>query len=177
MLNKGIVAEKTTSSKQEARGETHGTYHTNSDTTPHSGSLIAALYYHAHGCFVVPCCTMTERGKCTFPHPHTSEQSIGKRPILGEDWQHARLTREEIIDQWTKYPIANVGVLLEPSGLVVIDLDSDDATEEASRKGLRPGSQVKTASGVPHYYKNPKGIIGLTTRKGDSGKIDGFIST
>jgi hypothetical protein len=161
------VAEEPRNFKQEnARWKSSGANRTASDT------LAAALYYNDHGCFVVPCCTMTTEGKCTFPHPHATEKSMGKVPILGEGWQHARLTREEIIQRWTEYPTANVGVLLEPSGLLVADLDSQEAEEEASRKGLPPGPQVRTGRGVQHYFRNPKGIVGLAIKRGESSAID-----
>lgn len=137
-----------------------------------SSPLSAALYYFDHACFVVPCCTMTAQGACPFPHRHDTEKSIGKVPLLGTGWQHARLTREEIIEWWTKYPTANVGVLLEPSGLMVVDLDSEEATEEASRKGLPPGPQVRAGRGVHHYFLNPKNIVGLAIKKGTSHNID-----
>jgi hypothetical protein len=150
---------------QTSEGKHSGQY-TSSD------ALAAALYYYDHDCCVVPCCTMTPTGTCMFPHTHTTEKSIGKVPLLGHGWQHARLTHEEILHVWTKYPAANVGVLLEPSDLLVIDLDSDDATEEASRNGLPPGPQVRAGRGVHHYFRNPKHIIGLTIKQGDSRAID-----
>jgi hypothetical protein len=118
---------------------------------------------------------MTEQGgewQCTFRHHHDSEKSVGKVPIIGLDWPHARLTRQEV-EWWLKrYPTANWGLLLEPSGLLVIDPDSKEAELECSERGLPPGPQTKTGRSVHHYYHNPKGIIGATTRQGDSGTID-----
>lgn len=145
----------------------------NGQHRPHqSETLAAALYYHDHDCFVVPCCVMDEQGQCSFPHEHLAEKNIGKVPIIGIEWQNTRLTRSGIIWWWTKHPTANVGVLLEPSSLLVVDLDSADAIEEASAKGLPPGPHVRSSKGVHHYFRNPKHIVALTVGRGESHKID-----
>lgn len=115
---------------------------------------------------------MDAHGHCSYPHHHSTEKSIGKIPICGEGWPRQRFTREQIIAEWTQYPTANVGVLLEPSNLLVIDPDSTEAIEEVVAKGLPPGPHVRTGRGVQHYFSNPKNIIGLAIRRGESHQID-----
>jgi hypothetical protein len=151
---------------------THKDEHKHSNQHTRSESLTAALYYLQYECYVVPCCTMTPAGACTFPHRHATEKSIGKVPILGTDWPRARLSQDDIIDWFTRYPTANVGVQLEPSGLLVVDLDSQEATEEASKYGLPPGPQIRAGRGVHHYFRNRNNIIGLTIKQGESRSID-----
>lgn len=147
----------------------------NGETQQNAGqspTLAAALHYLDHDCYVIPLCEMTPQGKCTSHSIHSIPNSIGKVPICGAKWQHLRLTREEVIEWWTKHPWANVGILLEPSGLLVIDPDSPEAQEEAARLGLPPGPQIKTGKGTHHYLKNAKGIIASAIQEGKSGSID-----
>lgn len=143
--------------------------------TPHSESyseaLTAALYYFEHDCFVVPCCPLDEQNRCLV-HVHTIEKDIGKRPICGEQWQDLRLSREDVLAWWTQYPTANIGILLAPSRLIVLDIDSSEAELEASVKGLPPGPQVKTGRGVQHYYRNPRELHGRAIQVGESHAID-----
>jgi len=74
----------------------------------------------------------------------------------------------------------NVGIVTGAvSGIVVLDLDSDDAIAEARRRGL-PSSTIllKTARGEHWYFRHPGGTIRNGTKifpsadvRGDGGYV------
>ncbi|RGV96539.1 hypothetical protein DWV97_08045 [Ruminococcus sp. AF14-10] len=77
----------------------------------------AALKYAAIGIAVFP----------VIP-PIGNEKSAGKKPYIS-NWQNeATTSKEKIIEWWTKWPDANIGIVTgrKSDGLVVIDLDIDD---------------------------------------------------
>jgi len=77
----------------------------------------AALKYAAIGIAVFP----------VIP-PMGNEKSSGKKPYIS-NWQNEATTSEEkIVEWWTKWPTANIGIATgrKSDGLVVIDLDIDD---------------------------------------------------
>lgn len=72
---------------------------------------------------------------------------------------------------WSQSPQANIGLLLEPSGLLVVDLDSPQAQQEAQHLGLPPGPVVTTGNGQHRYYL-ANGHAGRTCKRGDSRSFD-----
>lgn len=133
--------------------------------------LAAALDYTAHGWFVIPLCWPAPEGcgcgRCTDP------KNVGKRPLLGAGYQDARADNEQVRQWWTRWPDANIGMLLEPSGLLVIDLDGPEAVEEAKERGLPKTPTVRSGGGWHLYYRRPEGTQpGRKTHGGRSQKID-----
>lgn len=137
----------------------------------------AALDYTRRGWFVIPLCWPMADGRCGCPEKHDLEKDIGKAPIAGRAFQHLRLSEAAIEGWWTQYPDANVGILLEPSELFVLDIDTDEAWEEAQRLGdLGEGPFVWSGTGRHLYYAAPQGVAGRAVKKGTSRKIDVLAS-
>ena len=136
----------------------------------------AALSYVERGWFVLPLCWPTADGKCACHKGHVKEKEIGKAPLLGDYYQYLRPTEDDVRRWWTKWPQANIGILLGPSRLLVVDTDSNDAWREAKAKGLPPGPSVHTGKGRHFYYRSREGLYGRTTKRGDSRAIDVLAS-
>jgi len=102
-------------------------------------------------------------------------KDVGKAPLLGQGWQHLRPREQDVLAWWRKWPQANIGILLEPSGLLVIDLDSEAALQEALARGLPPGPVSRTGTGEHRFYR-AEGITGRTTKRGAAGGIDVLAS-
>jgi hypothetical protein len=137
-----------------------------------------ALHYVDRGWFVVPLCwPHLSRCNCGRGYDHHGRE--GKVPLF-KDYMDERMSADDILRFWRRKPRANIGVLLEPSRLFVVDLDGPEAVEEALEKGLPETLIAKTASGYHYYYKRPKGVPAHRyTNYGESGKIDllskGFV--
>ena len=96
-----------------------------------------------------------------------------KIPCLDKGYHLHTPTRDEMRAWWTKWPNANIGIRLQPSGLVVVDIDSPEAQVEVEQWGLPPTLTARAGRGH-HYYLDNDGTY-LPTRRccvGDSGKID-----
>lgn len=148
-----------------------------SPSSNHTMLLQHALWYAKKGLFVIPLCWpvwdqdelcfVCGCGRCK------STKDVGKRPLLGSCYQTYRADQEQIRKWWSRWPSANIGILLEPSELLVVDLDSQEAREEVQQLGIYLTRVASTAKGLHYYYKRPKDCpakrrIGL----GQSGAID-----
>ncbi len=93
-----------------------------------SRNLRAALWYAKHGYPVFPL------------------QAGGKRPLTPRGFKNATTDPKQIVQWWTDYPDANIGIPTgEASGIVVVDIDRDHGGEESWEK-LRAGRKIpKTA--------------------------------
>ncbi|MFA5643884.1 MAG: bifunctional DNA primase/polymerase, partial [Candidatus Paceibacterota bacterium] len=84
-----------------------------------------------------------------------------KKPFIQwQDFQKRRATAEEIRAWWTKWPMANVGIVTgEISGIFVIDCDNEEAYNKIQE--LLPDSFItciaKTPRGYHLYLIYPKG--------------------
>lgn len=137
-----------------------------------------ALKYIQRGKFIVPLCWPTIDGNCACGRGHTGKD-VGKAPLLGSGWQNLRSAETDVRSWWQRWPNANIGILLEPSGLLVLDIDSEAGGIEAHKNGLPSGPTVKTGSGEHHYFSTPAGVSGRTTKRGESRAMDvlaaGFV--
>src|SRR5437667_11499803 len=95
--------------------------------------LEAALRYRECGWFPIPLCWPTPEGRCGCGRGHQGKE-IGKAPLVGNGYQHLRPTEADVCGWWTRWPDANIGILLEPSSLVVVDVDSPEAEAEVAPK-------------------------------------------
>jgi putative DNA primase/helicase len=139
-------------------------------------NLRAALKYLRLGWYPIPICwpVKDERGEmvCGCGMGHT-DKDVGKAPLLGKGYQTLRPTQAEVEAWWTRWPAANIAVLIEPSGLIVVDPDSPEAIAEAQALGLPPTATVRSGKGEHHYYERPPGVpAGRKTKGGTSGKLD-----
>lgn len=124
--------------------------------------LQAALDYLRMGWYPIPLCWPDEEGNCGCGRGHgrrgrhnedtgDAGKEIGKAPLLG-GYLELRPTAADIVKWWTRWPEANIGILLEPSGLVVIDLDSDGALNLVEQLGYPTCPQVARNGQVKHLY-------------------------
>lgn len=81
---------------------------------------------------------------------------------------------EAFMQPWVITPNLDCGLLLEPSGLLVIDCDSPEAVKEAmSLTPERCANIVLTNKGAHFYYRKPESCpVGRRIQCGYSGKID-----
>ncbi|BCA60048.1 phage/plasmid primase, P4 family [Sphingomonas sp. HMP6] len=94
-------------------------------------------------------------GFSVFPVPHASKQPV----IKWKAYQTARPTPEAVAGWASKQ--SNVGIATGAvSGLFVLDLDSDEAVAEATRRGLPDTISVRTGKGRHVYFAHPGGTIG-----------------
>lgn len=129
--------------------------------------LDAALRYASFGWYVFPCVPGT------------------KLPALEGYSQAATLNPAQITAWWTAQPTANIGIMTEPSGLVVYDVDvkkgARGAESHATLAHLLTASFTSmTPSGGMHvYYKSPGGIGRRVDLLGQNSGIDllgrGFV--
>ena len=135
-------------------------------------SLDVALDYTRRGWYTIPLCWPTAEGKCACGQAH-DDRSAGKAPLVGRSYQNFRADEKQVREWWAKWPGANVGLLLEPSGLFVIDLDGPEAAKEADELGYGDAAIVRTGSGLHLYYTLPAGVDpGRQTHKGACKHID-----
>ncbi len=61
-----------------------------------------------------------------------------------------------ICEAWKKQPYSNIGIATgTPSGIIVLDCDSEEAFDEAARRGLPTTWIVKTSRGYQVYLRRP----------------------
>lgn len=83
----------------------------------------------------------------------------GKRPILSwREFQERRPTEAELAD-WARRPSNAAIVTGQISGIVVLDVDTDEAAAEVARRGLPRTPTVRTAKGRHYYLRHPGGRI------------------
>lgn len=128
-----------------------------------------ALSYARRGWFVFPCYPMRS-AVCGCGRPQC--QSPGKHPITINGLSEATTNENQITSWWTEVPDANIGVVMEPSGLCALDLDlyHNDleklAALEASLIPLPPTVTQQSGSGEGYHaiFKSPgfpvRGVIG-----------------
>jgi hypothetical protein len=116
------------------------------------GMLRAALRYLAAGWCPVPLCWPDAGGRCGCGRGHGAK--AGKAALV-PGYTACRPTEALVRRWWRAWPAANVGLLLGPSGLLVIDLDGPEALAEARALGLPDGPTVTTAHGGHVYCRAP----------------------
>jgi hypothetical protein len=139
---------------------------------PFLTSIFVTLYAWLHW-YVIPLCWPAADGSCGCGRGHIGKD-IGKAPLV--KWKHRVSeppTTEEIARWFCRWPHANVGVLLRPSGLLIADFDSADARQEALHRGMPEGPLAWTGDWAKHaYLRRPEGISGRVIHRGTSGNID-----
>jgi hypothetical protein len=92
---------------------------------------------------------------------------VAKAPLLGAGYQDTRADAAQVLDWWRRWPRANVGLLLEPAGLLVVDLDGLEAVAEADALGCPPTYTVRRGTHLHLYYARPEGVpAGRRTHRG-----------
>ncbi|MFD1423405.1 bifunctional DNA primase/polymerase [Laceyella tengchongensis] len=129
-----------------------------------------ARRYFDMGLKPIPLCWPDRNGRCACPKNHTEAKNIGKAPLLGEGYQEAEVTKEKIERWWTRWPDANIGILLEPSNLLVVDLDGEEAIQEGNKR-LPLSPTIISGNGEHRWFMSP-GIFTRLTKRGQCRKID-----
>lgn len=132
----------------------------------------AAIGYRMdRGWHSIPCCWPMD-GRCGCGRSHQG-RAVGKAPLLGAGYQHLRPDAAQVGAWWCRWPRANVGILLEPAGLAVIDLDGPGAQAEATALGLPATYTVRRGDHAHLYYRRPAGVpAARTTHRGACRAID-----
>jgi hypothetical protein len=118
-------------------------------TTECSARVDSALEFQAAGLKIFPLHSPTD-GACSCGRPKCS--SVGKHPRTPNGLHAASADAEQVRDWWTAWPDANIG-LVTGDGLVILDLDSEDAIQEAESRGLPRTLEVRTAKGRHLYFE------------------------
>jgi hypothetical protein len=139
-----------------------------------------AVELAAHGWHVHPLCWPDDAGACACPGrwdreakrfvPHEG-RDVGKAPLARSGWHDATADGNEVRAYWERWPAANVGVALKPSGLVLVDPDSEDARAEVEELG-RPPTVVRRSRNVAYLYARPDGCpTELALKRGRSSTL------
>ena len=133
-----------------------------------------ALNYFDNGLIPIPLC-WADSQRCACFIKHKDPKQIGKAPLV--KYKDITVTRE-IVEEWfTKFPQANIGILIKESDLVIVDADSKEAVEEFETVWTDASMipTVITGRGKHYYFKtNPTTPIYRSTHNGKSGMIDIF---
>ena len=133
--------------------------------------LDAAIAYAARGWYVVPLHSIGPDGRCTCAAPDSDRVCDAETPAPGKHPRTPRGEHDATIDEptirkwWTRWPDSNVGIVLEPSGLVVLDVDVGKGKRGAESlaaidAALPPTLTARTGSGGLHaIYSRPDGVV------------------
>lgn len=85
-----------------------------------------------------------------------------KRPRLPrwEQYQHQRVTKEEIAEWWGRWPESNIAIVTgRVSDMVVVDVDDEEGARalEPHLNGTKTLSAVTGSGGRHYYFKHPGG--------------------
>src|SRR5262245_37274223 len=95
--------------------------------------------------YPIPLCWPTEDHRCACGGDH-ADGAVGKAPLVRIAPYTSHLPTRGEVHRWLhRWPHANRGLMLEPTRLVVVDIDSGDAIREAEALGLPAGPTVLTA--------------------------------
>lgn len=125
---------------------------------------------------VFPICNPGDQGQCACGRRH-GEKDAGKAPLTATGHK-AATTDQAQLDAWrVQFPFANTGVDLEAAGLLVLDLDSQEAIREATQRGLPDTATVRTGKGEHRYFRRPEGCpTSRAIHRGESRAIDVLAS-
>jgi hypothetical protein len=92
----------------------------------------------------------------------------GKRPMI-KDFEHQATTDGlSISKMWAATPNANIGIATGlANGIVVVDLDGDEAVSWFEELGFPLGAEVHTPSGGKHYYYAIEPDVEIKTSRGE----------
>ena len=140
---------------------------------PERPCLDAALEYRARGWSVMPLCP-PDHHRCSETHVHSCA-APGKRPLCNWRELQARLPREsELILWWTRWPTANVALILGSlSRLVGFDIDGPESEDLLLERfpgvAWEPTLEFKTPGGGRRIlYATPPGLV-VPRRRWDRG--------
>jgi hypothetical protein len=132
-----------------------------------------ALNYFDNGLIPIPLCWVVD-GKCGCFHHHTDPKQIGKAPLV--KYTDQEIKRHTVEKWFDSFPLANIGILVQKSGLVIVDADSERAVKEfESKNDVAAIPQVRTGRGKHFYFKaNNHTPFYRLIHTGESKEIDIF---
>ena len=131
----------------------------------------AALPLVQKGLYLIPVC-WAEQGLCACGKGHTGHD-IGKAPLTKRGVNDSSNSIRQAWEWWDKYPLANIGLDLDRSGLVDIAPDSEEWLETFKERGLPPTATFVSGGGVGHehyLYRRPANTPLININK--SGEYD-----
>ncbi|MHB1006523.1 MAG: bifunctional DNA primase/polymerase [Chloroflexota bacterium] len=139
--------------------------------------LTTALSYLRLGWAPIPLCWPRPDGRCACGRGHAGKD-VGKAPLLGKGYQDVRPSKDDLRRWWSRWPQANVGLLLEPSKLLVGDGDGEAGVAELeAQRPLPVGPIARSGGGGQHrYYLAPSHVSGRATKRGQSHALDVLAS-
>lgn len=144
----------------------------------HKNSLNFALSYFRNGWIPIPVCNPIN-SKCGCGR-NCEQKFIGKKPLV--KYKNIQINEKLVIEWFTSFPSANIGILLKNSNLIVLDIDGQEASKEIIEKGYDlPDTPRQVTGRGEHFFfsANESTPIVRATQKGVSKKIDilsdGFI--
>lgn len=133
-----------------------------------------------YGLSLFPIQGINEDGGCTCGDPQCTNK--GKHPATATGFKEATKDIEKLKALWAGRKWLNVGIATgEPSGIFVIDIDSDEGEHQLAALGELPETlTVKTGKGRHLYYLWPgepvitkRGILNGVDVRGDGGYVAG----
>lgn len=100
------------------------------------------------------------RGWSVIPLRFSGSVEDQKRPLLEswEPYQHERASEDQVRAWWTKFPLANIGLVMGAvSGLIALDLDGPNAVAllHEAKVFLTKTAAVQTKRGYHAFYQHP----------------------
>ncbi|RMF99895.1 MAG: hypothetical protein D6726_12215 [Nitrospirae bacterium] len=109
----------------------------------------AIKYYLSQGLSIIPL-----KGKT-----YSTNEKESKTPLLTwSKYQKKQATEKEAMKWFENWPMMNIGIVTgQVSGIVVVDLDSNEAMKMAEKNGLLDTAVVRTGKGAHAYFRYPEG--------------------
>jgi len=139
----------------------------------YSFTKTALEYIREYKWYVFPTCWPTKEGGCGCG-AHTGETSkAGKQPLIKGGHNSATIDTDEIARWGRRWPVANIAVSLNKSGIVALDADNPEAIQEIESSNLPKTAVVQTGRGRHYYFSRPDGLPDTRIiHHGTSGQID-----
>ena len=113
--------------------------------------------YSGLGIRCTPLCCPNALGKCGCGWDHKPKES-GKAPRTSNGTKDATADLTSLKTMWQSFPAGNIGIVLEPSQLLIIGPDAPKWLAKFQHRGLPDTPWVQTGSGEGHrhyYYRRP----------------------
>jgi hypothetical protein len=126
---------------------------------PRPDMLHAAVDLATRGFWVAPLCWPGNDSRCGCPKAHQGHD-IGKAPLTVHGIKDSSIKVADLFNWWKQWPLANLAIDLERSGLLAIAPDSPEWLIECIRRGL-PETRLVARSGggdghFHFYYRRPE---------------------
>jgi hypothetical protein len=135
----------------------------------HTSRKDAAIALGIKGLSIGPLCHPDEQGQCGCSKGHTGH-TIGKAPTTPHGVKDFSNSIRDIFNRWQDDPLANIGIGLDASGLILVAPDSPEWHERFKERGLPATATAQSGGGEGHlhyFYRAPAGIPLVRINKPD----------